>query len=635
MQIRNRRDIQILRAFALIGVLFFHLGPKWFPNGYLGVDIFFVISGFLLASKIQRIGSQELTNRAAKSELLRFLKRRFFRLAPALSVSVALGLIVTLIAAPVSEHSRFSTQAILGLFFLGNLGAQHFDSNYFNPSPSLFLHFWSLGVEFQLYVFFALGSFIKGRCRIKIKANKAILAISALSFLPVIFNRFADYFLNSVQIIGLDSFVFYSPLTRLWEFSAGVLVANFFKVYSIANKTRFGLKYLLSFLIIFLLFVPLRLTSELATTLIVFSVAFLIRLDYQENFSISRFLVWIGDRSYSIYLVHFPVVYLCKYSPLSNLGASILHQFLLLACIPLSVAIGSMVYQVAEKRILINPRELSAKFLIRYFSPALVAISIILFSSGSLFLWSVEKESPTYGGNPPKACKDFWARNELCEVGKRDASNSIVLAGDSHAGHFANALIQSVVKSNLKGFVWKDVSCIKTPVTFESISCRAIRSEFQSELVRIKPRVIFLSFYITKDVSLGLLDRFVSELKSKTNTIISIGQTPSFPESERYFESPLLFFKYPAPEKGFEISRMNNSYKQAYAEWERILANQDVSTIPTNDLFCDSSFCSRFIDGEWLYRDKNHLSLAGAQLLVPRFDQVLSSYSEVTLPAGD
>ena len=173
-----------------------------------------------------------------------------------------------------------------------------------------------------------------------------------------------------------------------------------------------------------------------------------------------------------------------------------------------------------------------------------------------------------------------------------------------------------------------DVSCVKKIETFDSVSCKALRSEFYSELAQLKPRVTIISFYITDDVSLGLLQRFVAESKLHSDTIISIGQTPSFPESEKYFESPLLFIKYPAPEKRFEISRMDNSTNQAYANWEKILEERGVPVIPTRDLFCNSIFCSRFMDGKWLYRDKNHLSLAGAQLLLTRFDQVFSVYKD-------
>ena len=615
VEIRNRRDIQVLRAFALMGVLFFHLGPKWFPNGYLGVDMFFVISGFLLASRIRRIGSRELSNQAARAELSKFLKRRFFRLAPALGFSIALGLVVTLIAAPVSEHLRFSTQAILGLFFLGNLGAQHFDSNYFNPSPSLFLHLWSLGAEFQLYVFFALGSFIWGRCRIHLKANRIILSLGALSFLPVILMQFAGSILSS--------FVFYSPLTRLWEFSAGVLAANVSKNYFLGNKQGFGLQYLLAFSLAIVLFLPLGLSTGFATILIVVCTAFLVRLGYRENFISSRFLVWLGDRSYSIYLVHFPVIYLCKYSPISKLGPALTHQFLLLASIPSSILIGAMMYQFVEKKALIRKSELSLKFLLRYFSPILAAIIIIFCANSGTSLWSVANKLPTYGGYAPKACKSDWEKNKYCEIGDKNSNNSIILAGDSHAGHFANTLIQSIGKSGIKGFVWKDVSCIKKIETFDSENCKALRSEFYNELAHIKPRAILISFYITNDVNLNLLKKFVEESKLHAGTIISIEQTPTFPEAEKYFESPLLFIKYSAPEKRFKLSRMDNSMDQAYAAWEKILVDRRVPIIPTRDLFCNSVSCSRFKDGEWLYRDKNHLSLAGSQLLLSRFDQIL------------
>ena len=155
--LKYRADIQALRALAVISVIMFHSKENWFPQGYLGVDIFFVISGFVVTPLILRIFySGKNTEHSVRQGLYNFYRRRFYRLAPALAGCIVFTTFLVLIFGTVSDHGRFVSQAISTLLLGGNFGALHFSGNYFSPAPNPLIHTWSLSVEEQIYLFLPL-----------------------------------------------------------------------------------------------------------------------------------------------------------------------------------------------------------------------------------------------------------------------------------------------------------------------------------------------------------------------------------------------------------------------------------------------------------------------------------------------
>ena len=121
-EIKYRRDIQVLRGLAVMAVVLFHAEENFFPLGYLGVDVFFVISGFVVTPLILRIFSEQSIG-GRLSNLRYFYLRRFYRLAPALSVTLAISAIAILLLGYPADHQRFARQGIATLLLMGNLGA--------------------------------------------------------------------------------------------------------------------------------------------------------------------------------------------------------------------------------------------------------------------------------------------------------------------------------------------------------------------------------------------------------------------------------------------------------------------------------------------------------------------------------
>jgi peptidoglycan/LPS O-acetylase OafA/YrhL len=110
---KYRKDIQVLRGLAVLAVIFYHAKDSLFPLGYLGVDVFFVISGFVVTPLILSIFTDDANGRKRLSNLRFFYKRRFYRLAPALAFTLAISAITIFLLGPINDHQRFARQGII------------------------------------------------------------------------------------------------------------------------------------------------------------------------------------------------------------------------------------------------------------------------------------------------------------------------------------------------------------------------------------------------------------------------------------------------------------------------------------------------------------------------------------------
>jgi len=202
-----REDIQILRGVAVIAVLIFHLDPDTFPNGYLGVDIFFVISGFVLAKKFLPIINAEDSSGRAR-ELLIFLTYRFWRLTPALLFTILFGSILFLALMPIPSHRTYAIQSMFSVMYLGNVGALKFSPDYFQSMANPLLHTWSLAVEWQFFVCFPFAILIaRDLLRTyfpKTSLQNLMYLILTISFL---------LFLSTISVINLKQECLFEILT--------------------------------------------------------------------------------------------------------------------------------------------------------------------------------------------------------------------------------------------------------------------------------------------------------------------------------------------------------------------------------------------------------------------------------------
>ena len=156
-EVKYRSDIQALRGLAVFAVVLFHAKESYFPLGYLGVDVFFVISGFVVTPLILGIFTDRSNGVGEHlSNLIYFYKRRFYRLAPALAAVLTISAVLVFFFGPIADHQRFARQGMATLLLVGNFGATRYSGDYFSPNPNPLVHTWSLSVEEQIYIFLPL-----------------------------------------------------------------------------------------------------------------------------------------------------------------------------------------------------------------------------------------------------------------------------------------------------------------------------------------------------------------------------------------------------------------------------------------------------------------------------------------------
>jgi peptidoglycan/LPS O-acetylase OafA/YrhL len=220
-----RYDVQALRGVAVLAVLLFHASDRLFPIGYLGVDVFFVISGFVVTPLILRIfdassGAEKITN------LKKFYVNRFYRLAPALVMTLFLSTFLIFFLGPISDHQRVVRQGIATIFLIGNVGAYKYSGDYFQPNANPLVHTWSLSVEEQIYILLPLCflSLVRSARNLKTISLRILISISVLSFLFFIFPRLLTPIYSLVRFESFLDFSFYSPINRIWQFSLGGII---------------------------------------------------------------------------------------------------------------------------------------------------------------------------------------------------------------------------------------------------------------------------------------------------------------------------------------------------------------------------------------------------------------------------
>ncbi|KAF1755218.1 hypothetical protein GCK72_021787 [Caenorhabditis remanei] len=296
-----RTDIQCLRGIAIILVLLFHLFPKLFVNGFLGVDIFFVISGFLMA--------KNLTNRELKSFndfLVFYYKRRILPLYY-LVVFVTVVMVHLYLGDYLWENNnRYS---LASLFLVTNQLVIHDQMDYFNEflakssSVNAFLHLWSLSVEMQFYLivpFIFYGLQLLKHNYLKLAAVSLIAEFGFIAFSLVV-----------------KPFAFNFMFLRLWQFSAGFAVLFWSKIEENLkkkqkkeekNRSDFPKNdiFTVSLSIIALCFLPKEINALYLRPLVTLATACVIACDSQ--ILSSRILSYIGDISYVMYLVHWPLI---------------------------------------------------------------------------------------------------------------------------------------------------------------------------------------------------------------------------------------------------------------------------------------------------------------------------------------
>ena len=302
--------IQTLRAFSVISVFLYHTNLNVFSYGYLGVDIFFLISGYVISKRI--FEDYEITK---KIDLYNFYLKRIKRIIPNLFFIVIFTYIFYLIFGP-PDLSLFK-ETIFALFGLSNLYYINSSRDYFNNVFEDPLgHTWSLGVEEQFYIIFPVLIFLF--LNKKNNYNNLIITLSTTFIISLIFFSFN---FKDNQMLSF----YFSPY-RFWEF----LMGTFFYLYRKKIKFNKFIFYLSIFFIFILIFGNQNINLGFFLNIIILLLSGYIISTYKKNIIFENHqLIYLGNISYSFYLWHLPILFFSDLYITSNLNIDLFFSFIL------------------------------------------------------------------------------------------------------------------------------------------------------------------------------------------------------------------------------------------------------------------------------------------------------------------
>ena len=449
-----RAEIDGLRAIAVVSVIFYHaqmvlFGRDWFKGGFIGVDIFFVISGYL----ITRIILSELEEKDSFS-FLNFYERRARRILPMLFLVILATSIFAYVLLGSADLIELAYSAITALFFSSNIFFFFNTTEYGADSALLkpFLHTWSLGVEEQFYLVFPILAIIV----FKFFRKQFLAILVGLSLLSL---QFAE--LMEVRNADLN---FYLPFSRFWELAVGSMLA-YRELYYKPSKDGIASKflpmlglYLTAYSILF--FDGKTPHPSFYTLLPIIGVALIIGFASKDELVGkllgSKPLVLIGLVSYSAYLWHFPIMSLFR---IAHGSLHIPPKWALIIFI-LTLVLSATTYRYVERPFRSKNSISSGKFAITLlaFVGLLVSASIITVKSEGFpdrYPSSIQRESfdDRFANiDIVDKCHRLKGReavkeDEFCKLG--DSSKSVYLIGDSHMVSIAFKLFEKILDKDL------------------------------------------------------------------------------------------------------------------------------------------------------------------------------------------
>lgn len=621
---KKRSDIQGLRGIAVLGVVCYHYG--WLSGGYVGVDIFFVVSGFVITSLIIR---EIITNNSFK--ILKFFSRRVRRLLPALSLVTFLVLIASLLLESPSGAQQSTLKiALAGMIFGSNFIIPLVEGNYFDAvmGDNPLLHIWSLSVEEQFYFIVPIVIFIVVLTANLLKLKKTIhffLKIFLVLFFISILVTYLIYFLNLPSLIfpNKDSLIFYSPITRAWEFLVGSIVActpDFLAKKSTITKVFGALGYVL-------ILIPMAMDISLERNIIIYApvvclgTALVIKTadstpKKSNRIVESKLLNWVGDRSYSIYLFHWPILVF------GNIFSDSFSTRIVLLALTILVAHFSFI--LWENRFRAKNTETQSRskkqtsLVLSMLIPCL--LMSLIFYHGNQSGWSTDWALGSHSGIQLD-CDVPPFKPEICTWGNSEASDRILVVGDSQSWAVADGVIEAGARVDKRVILASHNNC---PFVFAidfgpSNYCQGWQQSIIEWIDLNKPEwVIVANAEYGGELNGKIALQVVESIRKKGAQVIWI-LNPS-PAPENLVRRSLVF---PVTVKARTFSRPELDSTNLSVQ-NSLKSISGVYVINPSNSLCSKSKCFVSKDGAEYYTDQNHLSVSGAKLLSREFISILS-----------
>ena len=590
-------EIQGLRALAALLVLLFH--AKFLPGGFIGVDIFYVISGFLITGLLLK----ELSSNGRIS-LKAFYLRRSKRLLPASYLVLFITAIVAWLLLPPISRGSIGRDLIATTLYVSNYLFAWWQNDYqnLNAVPSPFIHYWSLAVEEQFYLFWPILIIALA----KLKSSRKFL----IGFWSVTIITFA---LGVWLTVLAPIWAFYSLPTRAWELSIGALIALLPRL---RNQKRviavFGLVALL--VSTFWFSETTAFPGFYALLPVLGTASLLSSIGNWPNLikwlSTNRISLWLGKISYPLYLWHWPVLVL----PIALLSRDLLVWERIVALL-ITVLFADLTNRFVEEPLRV--KDISPRRLIQFVGLAMVlsvllglgimktTTSSILVDGKQTTLASIEARPITY----ENGCHLNYHQSisPLCEFGKLDSTKTVVLYGDSHAAQWFPALNKLADEKGFKLVNLTKSACPSIAVTrasvgaFQMKNCEEWRSSAISRIAVMKPDLVILSSF-----------EHYSPIGDprKVEEWWVAGSKKSYQILQPLSAKLIYLLDTPLPERNIPDCLATTREDRCVANAEKGLPQvADFQIINPSIWLCQTD-CPGIVRGNVAYRDASHISVA-------------------------
>jgi peptidoglycan/LPS O-acetylase OafA/YrhL len=640
--LKFRPDIEGLRAVAVLLVVACHCGVPWCRGGFIGVDVFFVISGYLITGLLVAE-----VHRSSRLDLPRFYARRARRLLPALLLMMLATLAAGALIEGPQELAFAGRAARATALYVSNIFFDQYAADYFarDVESNPFLHTWSLGAEEQFYLIWPLLLLLGLRLGKSRALIGLLAAVTGLSFLVSLWST-----------AYRPTFAFYELPARAWEFGLGGLLAC-----AGAARLRGSVAALLGWLGLAAILVMSYLLRDgtgfpgwLAAVPALATVALLAAGAARHPYGVgalldARPLQYLGARSYSWYLWHWPFIVLAgAIAPSIPVAAKVLVGVS-------SLGAASLTYRFIEQPVRNHPRLIPRTMLSLLLAGGTAlgaaALAFVVIRRGEQLsdqasMRPLSAATTDVADIPRDKCVSVGQSTEVrsCIFGDADASTEVVLYGDSHALQWFDAIESVARESHWRLVTVVKLGCaaieIQATVATRSAVCSAWRARAQQTIIARHPALVIAASFTSwlgevprartgpplaqlTAATRAMLDRFTAAGLG----VVWLRDTPLPP-----FDVPSCLARETLhPWLGghscaFERSAALNP--QVFAAEQRAAAGlPGVRFLDLTDEVCPAPICPAMHRTMIVYRDRTHLTGTFARSLAPTIEARLRSAS--------
>jgi peptidoglycan/LPS O-acetylase OafA/YrhL len=620
--VQYRADIDGLRAVAVLSVIAYHLFESALPGGYLGVDIFFVISGYLITLVIWR----EI--QLGRHSIRQFYNRRIRRILPALLVQLAVSALVAAVFLLPATLVSFAKSLIATLAFVGNVYFWQDARDYFAQAAESkpLLHMWSLGVEEQFYIAYPLILTLLARWWLRgALAIIALLSVGSIALNVLLLTE------------GLATTAFYALPTRAWQLGMGAVVALLPGQAALPTPMARATSWVGAILVVGSIVSPPEYVSTMPSGLpAAIGVALLIIAGQNGGATVQRVLrlrpiVFVGLISYSLYLWHWPIIVFAK-----NYLVRELTFFEVLASLALMIGCATLSWRFVERPF--RSKNMPIRTVIGSMVLAiavLTAIAIVLIRSGGLpgrLNPQAEVIAEAVDSNHRCSLRDILVvgRSTACVItlpSRNPADADVVVIGDS-VGKMYTPVFQTIfVERGLTGLMIWTNGCLPTVRVNLSQDCiRSARSNLDEakRLTRARTVVVGLQWSSAAE---GLVDEGGGSIDNDQDSALLEAMDDLIEQLQRAGKGVVLIG--PSAEPGYEFASITSrelafrgridsvtyiSTEEFTRRFGRIIEHfeprNDIGFARPDRIQCAAGRCNYLLQGRSLFADDIHFSVA-------------------------